>query len=119
MAESLAMAVPLALPGAGFLLGMTIGRGSLVAGIAGSSLAGAATGAYIGAATASILPTLDPTIIAIRGGLVGLGIGVGVGIVLAAALFAWRSSRQAPTGAAEIEAEVEELAEAEAGEAVE
>ena len=99
MPESLAVAVPLALPGVGFLLGMTIGRGSLVAGIAGSSLAGAATGAYIGAATASVVPALDPAIIAIRGGFVGLVIGVGVGIVLAAALFAWRSSRPEATEA--------------------
>jgi len=50
--QLIAMAVPLALPGVGFLTGLTVGRGSLVAGIAGSSLAGAATGAYIGAAAA-------------------------------------------------------------------
>ncbi len=105
MTESLAMAVLLALPGVGFLLAMTIGRGSLVAGIAGSSLAGSATGAYIGAyvgATSNVL-ALDPTIIAIRGGVVGLGIGVGVGVVLAAALFAWRSSRPAPKDAEAVE----------------
>ncbi len=91
--QLIAMAVPLALPGVGFLTGLTVGRGSLVAGIAGSSLAGAATGAYIGAAAAPLAPTLEPSIIAIRGGVVGLGIGVAVGVVLAAALFAWRSSR--------------------------
>ena len=91
--QLVAMAVPLALPGIGFLTGMTFGRGSLVAGIAGSSLAGAATGAYIGAAAAPLAPALEPSIIAIRGGVVGLGIGVAVGIVLAAALFAWRSSK--------------------------
>jgi hypothetical protein len=104
----LAMAVPLALPGVGFLAGMTVGRGSLVAGIAGSSLAGAATGSYIGAAAASIAPALDPTIIAMRGGAVGLGIGLSVGVVLAAVLFAWRSSRPAPTKA---EAEAMEVME--------
>lgn len=103
MTESLAMAVPLALPGVGFLAGMIVGRESLVAGIAGSSLAGAATGTYIGVATASIAPALDPTIIAIRGGAVGLGIGVSVGVVLAAALFAWRSSRRASTEAEAVE----------------
>ncbi|TFG66144.1 MAG: hypothetical protein E4H28_02710 [Gemmatimonadales bacterium] len=91
--QSVSMAVPLTLPGVGFLIGMTLGRGSLVAGIAGSALAGAATGAYVGGAAAPLVPTVEPSIIAIRGGLVGLGIGVAVGIVLAAALFAWRSSR--------------------------
>lgn len=99
--EWLAMAVPLALPGVGFLLGMTVGRGSLVAGIAGSSLAGAAIGAYLGAAASPLVPTLEPSIIAIRGGVVGLGVGVGVGVVLAAALFAWRSSRPASVGEVE------------------
>jgi len=97
--ESLALAIPLALPGVGFLLGMTVGRGSLVAGIVGSSLAGAATGAYLGAAATPLAPDLEPSVIAIRGGLVGLGIGVAVGVVLAAALFAWRSSRPVPAAA--------------------
>ena len=95
--QVLAMAVPLALPGIGFLIGMTMGRGSLVAGIAGSALAGAGVGAYVGGAA----PTIEPSIIAIRGGVLGLGIGVAVGVVLAAALFAWRSSRPAPAQEAE------------------
>ncbi|MDH3426892.1 MAG: hypothetical protein OEM23_00525 [Gemmatimonadota bacterium] len=93
--QSLWLAVPLALPGFGFMLGMTIGRGSLVAGIAGSSMSGAATGAYVAAAAADLTPALDPAVIAVRGGALGFGIGLAVGVVLAAVLFAWRASRPA------------------------
>ena len=93
--QTVSMAVPLTLPGVGFLAGLTVGRGSLVAGIAGSALAGAGTGAYLGGMAAPLVPDIEPSIIAIRGGLLGLGIGVAVGIVLAAVLFAWRSSRPA------------------------
>lgn len=91
--ETWLIAIPLALPGVGFLLGLLAGRESLVAGIMGSSLSGAATGAYLGAAAANLSSGLDPRVIALRGGTVGLGVGVAVGVVLAAVLFAWRASR--------------------------
>jgi hypothetical protein len=96
--ETWLIAVPLALPGVGFLLGLLAGRESLVAGIVGSSLSGAATGAYLGAAAANLSSALDPGVIALRGGIAGLGIGVAVGVVLAAVLFAWRASRPTPAG---------------------
>lgn len=88
-----AMLIPLLLPVAGFAIALRLGRGRLVAGVAGSALGGAITGAFFGSAAGAMATAVTSGEALAKGGLIGLGLGAGLGLVLAGGVTAVRRYR--------------------------